>query len=216
MSTTLLVVRHGQTDWNTADRFRGRTDLELNEVGLRQAQLVARRIAAEYQPSAIYSSPLRRSLQTAGAIGSHCGLEPEADDGLLDLDYGEFAGLSRDEAAARYPDLYRTWTQAPHAVRFPKGESLEVVRARVAELAVRLAARYDARQVVLVSHVVVIRTLLCSLLGLPTGRIESFRIDPCSLTVVETRGARAELIMTNSSYHLAMPEPAAVQEQRER
>jgi len=211
---TLLVVRHGQTDWNTAGRFRGRTDLGLNEAGLRQAQLVARRMAAEYQPTAIYSSPLRSSLQTAEAIGDRVGLEPLVDNGLLDLDYGDFAGLNSAEAEASYPDLYRTWVLAPHVIRFPNGESVAQVRARVADLAGRLSGGHGGQQVVLVSHVIVIRTLLCSLIGMHSGLVDAFHIDLASLTVVETRGRRAELIMTNSTRHLSAPDLAAVQGQR--
>ncbi len=205
MGTTLLIVRHGQTAWNAAERFRGRTDLDLTETGLRQAELVARRIAAEYRPAAVFSSPLRRAVQTAEAIAGRAGSAPALDDGLLDLDYGEFAGLTRPEAADKYPQLYRAWVAAPHTVRFPGGESLEVVRARLGGLLDRLTARYGGREVVLVSHVIVIRTLLCSLLGLSTQRVEAFRIDPASLTVAALHDRQAELLMTNSTYHLLPP-----------
>jgi broad specificity phosphatase PhoE len=120
MSTTFLVVRHGQTDWNKDYPFRGRADLALNAVGEHQAELIAQRLAADYQPGAIYSSPLRRSIQTAEAIANRVGLQPEVEDGLVDLDFGEFSGLTRAEAETKFPEVYRRWLNAPHITRFPR------------------------------------------------------------------------------------------------
>lgn len=203
MGTTFVIVRHGQTAWNKEERFRGRADLPLDETGLRQADAAARRIAARYQPAAILASPLQRTMQTASPIADACGLTVQADDRLLDLDYGAFSGLRPSEAEALYPQLYRTWIEAPHLVRFPQGESLDDVRARLEELTDQTLQRYPDRQIILVSHLVVCRVLLCSLLGLPNSDFWRFQVDPASLSVVVVESERARLVTANDTCHLS-------------
>lgn len=204
MSTTFVIVRHGQTAWNKEERFRGRADLPLDETGLCQVDAAARRIAAQYQPAAILASPLQRTMQTASPIADACGLAAQADDRLLDLDYGTFSGLRPSEAEALYPQLYRTWIEAPHLVRFPQGESLDDVRARLEELTDQALRRYPDRQIILVSHLVVCRILLCSLLGLPSSYFWRFQVDPASLSVVAIEGERARLVTANDTCHLSV------------
>ncbi len=202
MATMFILVRHGQTAWNKEERFRGRTDLPLNETGMRQAEAVARRIAAEYQPAAVYTSPLQRAVQTAEAIARPFNLRVQPHEGLLDLDYGDFAGLSPAEAEAQFPELYRTWLSVPHRVRFPHGESLGDVRARSESLVHRLIELYPNQSVVLVSHLIVCRVLMCSLLGLHEGHIQRFQVDTASLTVFEMDRERTRLIAANDTCHL--------------
>ena len=202
MTTTLLIVRHGQTAWNKEERFRGRTDLPLDETGRQQAEVVARRIAAAYQPVAILASPLQRALQTATAIARPLGLQVAPEESLLDLDYGDFAGLSPAEAEAQYPDLYRSWLNVPHVMRFPHGESLDDVRQRITDLVGGLKMVHANEQVVLVTHLVVCRVLLCSLLGIHNGYFNHFRVDPASLTVFELDESQAVLVTTNDTCHL--------------
>ncbi len=202
MATTLIVVRHGQTAWNKDERFRGRTDLPLNETGLRQAEAAARRIADDYRPAALYCGPLRRTVQTAEAIGRATGLPLQTDDGLLDLDYGDFAGLSRPEAKAKFPALYHTWVTTPGQVRFPHGETLADVQARSTDLVLRVARRYPAAEVVLATHLVVCRVLLVSLLGLGLDQIDAFEVSPASLTIFALERGRAVLVKSNETCHL--------------
>jgi broad specificity phosphatase PhoE len=204
MSTIFIVVRHGQTAWNKEERFRGRTDLPLDETGQWQAGAAARRIAARYRPAAILASPLQRTMQTASPIAEACGLTAQADDRLLDLDYGDFSGLRPSEAETLYPQIYRTWVEAPHLVRFPQGESLDEVRARVEELTGQMLRHHPDQQIILVSHLVVCRVLLCSLLGLPNSYFWRFQVDPASLSVVAIDGERARLVTANDTCHLSV------------
>lgn len=203
MTTTLIIVRHGQTAWNKDERFRGRTDLPLNETGLAQAGAVGRRVAADYRPAAILSSPLQRAVQTAEAVARLLGLTVLPEPGLLDLDYGDFAGLSPAEAEAQFEAIHHTWLSAPHIVAFPHGESLDDVRNRTGELLDRISRTYAGQQVVLVSHVVVCRVLFCSLLGIHNGHFNRFRIDPASLNVFEENQGHFTLIKANDTCHLS-------------
>jgi len=189
VTTEFILVRHGQTALNAEGRFRGRKDVGLDELGLRQALAVGQRIAAGWTPAAIWSGPLRRSMQTAEAIGAATGLPAQADDGLQDLNYGEFAGLTPAEAEERFPKAYHDWITVPQLVRFPGGESLEDVRGRVAALLERGAREYPDRQVVMVSHTIVLRVLLCDVLGLHAGHVNHFELDTGSISVVRAGGA---------------------------
>ena len=95
--TRIILVRHGETEWNRVGRFRGRADVSLNGTGLFQAQATGRRIADEWRPVAIYSSPLSRAARTAEAVAWHFDLRIQIDTGLIDIDYGEWQGLTPDE-----------------------------------------------------------------------------------------------------------------------
>jgi broad specificity phosphatase PhoE len=202
MTTTLLIVRHGQTAWNKDLHFRGRADLALDETGLQQAEAVGRRIAAEYQPAVILSSPLQRARQTAEAIARNLKLTIQPERGLVDIDYGEFTGLSPAEAEAKFLEFYRAWLNVPHIVRFPQGESLDDVRSRLADLIRRVMEFYPHEQVVLVSHQVVCQVFLCALLGIHNGHFSHFRVDTASLTIFEIDQGRAILVRANDTCHL--------------
>lgn len=195
--TTFLIVRHGQTAWNKDERFRGRTDLPLNETGWAQAKAVATYIAATYRPTAVYASPLLRALETAQPIAEMAGLSVQPDDGLLDIHYGDFTGLSPAEAEERFPALYRAWSAAPHTVHFPNGEELADVKRRVMGLVGRLVTANPEEQIVLVTHLVVCRVLICSLLGLDLDQFQMFQVDTSSLSVFERYNGQTRLVMVN-------------------
>ena len=95
--TKIILVRHGHVEGISPERFRGRADLELTLEGRRQAEATARRIEASWTPDALYASPLSRARTTAEAIGRPLGLTPTPVPGLVDIDYGEWQGLTPDE-----------------------------------------------------------------------------------------------------------------------
>lgn len=202
MTTTLIIVRAGQTAWNKENRFRGRIDLPMDDIGWRQAEVVARRIGAEFQPAAVLSSPLQRTMQTAGLIARPLGLAVGTDEGLLDMDYGDFAGLDPAEAGRRFTDLYRAWLDLPQLVRLPHGESLEDARVRAADLIQRMVGRYPDRQVILVSHLVICQMLLCVALHLHNSFVGYFQLDTGSLSVLEVERKRTILVTVNDTCHL--------------
>jgi len=131
--TTIMLIRHGDTDWNVEEIFRGRADIELNEVGIKQAELLAKYLADE-RIVAIYSSPLKRALKTAEIIASSHHFDIIGAPELIDFDYGEWQGLSHDTVRQKYKALYDEWLRNPHLVKIPKGESLDDVRKRAISL----------------------------------------------------------------------------------
>lgn len=110
--TKIILVRHGHVEGISPERFRGRADLVLTAEGRRQALAAARRIQASWTPVAVYTSPLGRCRTTAEAIAEPFGLSPATLDGLIDIDYGKWQGLTPEEARAGWPDAADAWYHA--------------------------------------------------------------------------------------------------------
>jgi len=130
----IILVRHGHVDWLAPERFRGRAELPLSSLGRRQAQAVAGYIAASWKPEAVYTSPLGRCRETGAAIAAHLRLEPQPIEGLADIDYGEWQGLTRQQAKERWPDETELWFRAPHLAAIPGGETLAAVLSRTCKM----------------------------------------------------------------------------------
>jgi broad specificity phosphatase PhoE len=201
--TRLIIIRHGQTAWNEGEgeRLRGRADLELDEIGLRQARAAATRMAL-WRVTAVYSSPLRRAVTTAEILAESLRLKAQTLEGLIDIDYGSWQGLSLKEAEANDPDLYRLWLQRPHLATFPGGEDLEQVRERVNSSVEILVPRHLGQTVVLVSHKVVCKVLLCSLLGLDNSHFWQIQQGLCAISLVEIENDVPVMLLLNDTCHL--------------
>lgn len=199
--TSIILVRHGQTEWNRIERFRGRVDVPLNATGLAQAEAAGRRIAAE-QPAALYAGPLSRTLQTAEAIGLRCHLPVQVEPQLIDIDYGEWQGLTPDEVRERWPGALSTWYDAPHLAQIPNGETLDHLRSRALAAVDALAARHPDQTIVLVSHTVVNRIILLGVLGLGNDRFWRLRQEPCAINVFEVEHGVFTLVTMNDTCHL--------------
>jgi broad specificity phosphatase PhoE len=201
--TRIVLVRHGQTVWNREQRFRGQSDVELDEFGLRQAEATGQYVATRWPVVAVYASPLRRTMQTAEAVASAQRLAARPLEGLIDISFGEWQGCTVDEVERGYPDLLRAWWEAPHTVRFPGGESLDVVRDRVVATLDAVVARHTGEAVALVSHTVVNRVLLCAVLGWGNDRFWRLQQETCAVNVfdVEKDGAFT-VVLLNDTCHL--------------
>ena len=204
----IILVRHGETEWNRVERFRGRADVPLNATGLAQAEATGRRIAADaslpggWQPAAVYSSPLARAAKTAEAIAGHVGAPVQIHPGLADIDYGQWQGLTPGEAKERWPEMVDAWYNAPHTARIPGGETLDDLRARAMAAVNELAARHAGQSIVLVGHTVVNRVILLGVLGLRNNRFWRLRQDTCAVNVFEAEGGDFTLVVLNDTCHL--------------
>ena len=200
--TCFVLVRHGQTEWNRVERFRGRADIPLNATGLEQARLTAERIAARWTPTAIYASPLQRARQTAEAIGALTALAVQPHQGLLDIDFGQCQGLTSAEARGRWPDVVDAWYGHPALARFPGGERLADVRARGSAAIAELSLRHPGATVVLVGHTVANRAILLGILGLGDDALWRLGQDPCAINVFEAGERSYVLSCLNDTCHL--------------
>jgi alpha-ribazole phosphatase len=172
-ATRLVLVRHEQPDDSSLGRCYGRLDVPLSAEGRRRSEELGAALGS-MAPAAVYSSPLRRSLDTAAAVAAPCGLVPVADERLREIDFGELEGRTYDEVRAERPELYRAWMETPTQVRFPGGESFAGLRARVLAAAAEIRREHAETTVAAVAHGGVVRVVLADALGLADEAI--FRI----------------------------------------
>jgi len=198
--TEIILARHGETDWNVAEVFRGRIDIGLNETGLRQAELLAEYLSST-RVGAIYSSPLKRAAQTAEVISGYHQLGVNIAPGLTDFNYGEWQGLSHRGVKDKYKKLYAEWINHPEQVTMPGGESLDGVRGRALAVVDNVIARHQGT-VVLVSHRVVNKVLICALLGLDNAHFWDIRQDTCGITNFTYEKGRFILTRHNDTSYL--------------
>jgi len=196
----LILARHGETAWNVEKVYRGRADVNLDEVGIKQAELLGKYLS-NWRLDAIYSSPLRRALDTASIIARYQTIGVHIAHGLIDFDYGAWQSLPEQEVKRLYPALHHEWHNNPHKVRMPGGESLEDVRSRAMEVVDDVLCKYQGT-VALVSHRVVIKVLVCSLLGLDTSHFWNIKQDVCGITIFDYVDGRFVLARHNDTSHL--------------
>lgn len=187
--TRILLTRHGHVEGIHPARFRGRAELPLTDLGLAQADALARRIAARWKPVAVYTSPRQRCVVTGARIAAACGIPTSVHEGLGDIDYGAWQMRTHEEVEAETPAAYRLWREAPHLVRFPGGESLQDVVARTSDALRAMLAQHANDAVVLVGHDSVNRALLLQLLDQPLQAYWKLSQDPCTLNEIEVFAA---------------------------
>ena len=184
MSTTLFLIRHGETAWNRDKIFRGSFDIELNENGRNQARLAAQ--ALESRPiDAGYTSPLSRAAETARIVLESHQVTALSHEGLLDFDYGDWTGKPDIEVAQQWPAEHALWNSHPDQVRVPGGDTLEEVSARAFAALEQIAARHDNQTVALFSHRVVNKLLIMASMGLGLERFPFIIQGNCSINQLE-------------------------------
>ncbi len=201
MLVELILVRHGETDWNKSEIFRGRADVALNETGLKQAELLGKYLSAE-KIDVIYSSPLKRALKTAQAIARYQKLRVNHSDSLIDFDYGEWQGLTLEEVKERDDVLYQDWLDTPEQLRVPGGESLESVTRRAMPFIEDAVRRCREGKIALVSHRVVLKVIICALLCLDNSHFWNVKIDNGAITRFQIEGKRTILTSHNETSYL--------------
>jgi 2,3-bisphosphoglycerate-dependent phosphoglycerate mutase len=147
--TTILLARHGETDWNRENRFQGHADPPLNATGRAQAVQLAAALAAE-PLAAVYSSPLRRAFETGQILAAPHGLEPLPVDALREVHVGSWQGLTRAEIEQRFPEQFARWLNYEQG--WEDGESYEEMSRRVIAALLELAAAHEGKRILAVSH----------------------------------------------------------------
>ncbi|MPZ54076.1 MAG: hypothetical protein GEU79_15320 [Acidimicrobiia bacterium] len=190
--TALYLVRHGETTLNTQGRFRGHTDPALNRRGRRQAREAGRQLAP-VRPEAIYSSPLRRAVETAEAIAQQAGLDVITSPDLIDIDYGTWEGLTPAQAAVLNPEAYTAFRSDPLSATPPGGEAVKHVEIRTLRALEVHAKTHPRANIVAVSHEMPIRLALGAILGKTDDHIWGLDIPTASTTRIETVNDRFHL-----------------------
>ncbi len=197
----MILVRHGQTDWNREGIFRGRIDVSLNAAGVREAEVIGEKLRGT-DPDAVCSSPLSRARRTAEAIACHFGLPVQTHEGLQDINYGEWQGRTPEEARSGWPTDVDAWYNSPQSVRIPSGETLDEVRARAMAAVLEIAGSHEGETVVAVAHTVVNRAILLGILGLASDRFWRLAQEPCAINVFEVQAGGFMLVSMNDTCHV--------------
>ena len=201
MMTSLYLVRHGQTAWNKEEIFRGRTDVPLDKTGFKQAEL-----AGEYfkrmEIHGIYSSPLLRAWETAQKIAQFHNLKVEPLKGILDMSFGDWEGHSHQEIRKIDSETYRQWVESPQLVRLPGGESLDDVRSRAMGALEGVIQKHQEKAIILVSHRVVCKVLICAILGLDNSHFWQIAQDTTAINLIQYKNGKYILSLMNETCHL--------------
>jgi broad specificity phosphatase PhoE len=200
--TTIILTRHGHVDWISPERFRGRADLALTDLGVRQAEATSRRIAATWRIAAVYTSPMSRCVRTGQIIAQPFGLEAQPMATLNDIDYGEWQGLTPDEARARWPDEVDLWYHRPDLARAPGGETLQEVLSRAARALRDVVDRHPEDTVVAVGHDNINRVILLHALELALSRYWRLGQRPCAINEITAGRDGFHVRSLNETWHL--------------
>lgn len=194
----LILVRHGETDWNKESRYQGQTDLELNETGKRQVEMLRNRLA-DTPIDLVYVSDLKRAMVSAQIITRGRDIVMVSRQELREINFGEFEGKTFEEIEAIYPD----WVPTYFDFTSYQGEGLEQVAARIKTFLSELAGRNSSKQTVLVvGHGGSLRVMLCILLGIDVSKWWQISLDTVSVTTIEGDAGEAVLRKLNDTCHL--------------
>ena len=197
----LFLVRHGDTELNSAERYWGRSDVKLSAAGIEQAEKLCDRLAVE-KIDAVYSSDLERALVTAEIIASGHQVAVITCAELCEVNFGQLEGLTFSEINLLYPEVAKLWAERSSKLKYPGGESLAEFNNRVSKFLSRLDKHTVGETILVVAHAGVLRTLVCQLLGIDLRRRWQIRLDLASLSILETHQQGAILSLLNDVSHL--------------
>ncbi len=199
--TKILLVRHGQTEWNTTGRFQGQSDIELTKTGVEQAEKAAAYLADE-AICAVYASDLKRATETARRIGARHALFVSPLPALREIFFGDWEGLTYEEIKKDWPDEIDRMFSAPSTLAIPHGETFRDVAARAVPAVDALAKKHEGKTILLVSHGATIRTIIGHYLHMPLDFIWSLCQDNTAINRLSFDGGRVVVELLNSTEHL--------------
>ena len=201
MTTTVLLVRHGQTGSNINGFYMGWSNEDLSEVGYTQARGLSSRLAS-LPIASVYTSPLKRTYTTAAILAEPHDLELKVLDDLIEIRLGDWEGLHMDEIRQRWPELWQQSRIDPSEITMPNGESFDEVTERAVRAFEAIVVANQGKQVVIVTHDVIIRVVIAHILGVSNSIYRRLEINNASLSVTQITNGRARLITLNETSHL--------------
>lgn len=202
MTTRLYLIRHGATDLSSEDRFSGGTDVDLSTTGRWQAERLAERLADD-NLSAIYCSPMKRTVETASIIARSAGLQVILRDALREIHHGRWETMRRAEVERLFPEEYTAWQSDPFTFAPLGGESGLSVMARALPVVREIVVSHEDENVALVSHKATIRLIISSLLGFDArGYRDRLDQSPACLNILDFKDpVHARLMLFNDVSH---------------
>lgn len=168
--TEIIIIRHGETDWNKTGRFQGHSDVSLSAEGRAQAAALGKNLVVDHV-DAIYASDLTRAMETAAPLAQRFGLEVISDPLLRELNFGSWEGRNFNDVNAENPDAMKTFYNDPERVNIPDSEPFPEFQRRVAGRVREIVAQERGKRIVIVSHGASIRILFADILSMPIRSI---------------------------------------------
>jgi broad specificity phosphatase PhoE len=198
----LFLIRHGESLWKKELRIQGcGSDIALNEVGIEQAGRVASALRNE-RLAAIYSSPLKRTIDTARPLSQITNLEINIDHGLREIDAGELEGQSIMEMSKSYKESWMQWAKGSPLIPLPGGESLQELQDRSWKAIQFINDKHSNDTVVVISHLFAILTIICRVMGLELPNMWKLRQTEAGITIIDVTPVRPTLLLFNCTGHL--------------
>jgi broad specificity phosphatase PhoE len=199
----LVLVRHGETDWNKLGKFQGHCDIPLNSRGIVQARETARAVVA-WKHSAVHSSPLQRTIQVAEEISLLSGMPVVEVAGFKELGLGDLEGVTGEQMLVDWPEVSSGWRDDPAGVSMPNGESLRDLQDRAWNSLVELEQAHPQEDaLIIVSHNFAIRAMVGKVLGMPLYNFHRMSLSLSSISVLESDQRGRRLVGYNSTSHLS-------------
>lgn len=196
----LYIVRHGATELNGTDIFRGRRDIPLSDKGKKESAQIAEYFSGK-TIKRIIASPLTRAQETAAVISEATGAPIDTRDEFIDMHFSGWEGLTVDEVQKRFPVQLEAWTKWPQKFRIRGGENLTNVRRRVVQGLQRIEEE-DGGDIVVVTHRVICKLIVLHFLSMPNQLFWKIQCDSGSVTVIERRENDITLVVLNETCHL--------------
>ena len=197
----LILIRHGETDWNKLQKCQGASDIPLNSNGLEQARVLAKSLK-DQKISAIFSSDLVRATSTAFEIAKYHSTDIKIERDFREMDQGEFEGLDFGYIRENYAHILKKWREEPEQLRIPGGESLLEVQNRAWDAFTNIEKKFENKTVLVVSHNLTIITLLCKFSGKSLSSFREFIVGETSKTIVRCFSNKYEIEIVNDLTHL--------------
>ena len=204
----LILIRHGETDYNLQNRYCGFSDPSLNDRGVWQAERLVCRLRSE-KVDMIYSSDLKRTYETAKIVFKNKIIEKVTD--FREMNFGIFDGLTHSEITQRHPELYKRWLSNPTRIKTPGGEGLKDLSKRVKEILSLILAQHQDKTIGIISHGGSIRVILCAALKYSLKMFWQIEQDIGALNIIEySEKSEPRVVKMNDTSHLLIKEKIAL------
>ena len=197
----LILVRHGQTEWNAGGRYQGQSNVALSDTGRKQARFLAERFPVK-QLDAIYTSDLDRAKETAECVGERFGVAVRPEKAFRELSFGDWEGLTYQEISSRWPKEAEKLFTAPDELVIPHGETFRELQKRALDKIHLLYENHIDQTVAVFAHGAINKTILAGLMHIPLHYLWSLRQDNTAVNILRLDDGYVMVELINSTSHL--------------
>jgi probable phosphoglycerate mutase len=202
MKTTVLLIRHGETEWNTLGKFQGCTDIDLSQEGIKQAELLKNRLKGEFDY--IYASPLSRALETANIIAENTDKKVVVAPEIREINFGEWEGLTVREISEKYPEIFKAWRSNKEESYICGGDSsINNAASRATKCILDIVSKHRGKKIVIVAHGGIIKAGLIGLFEWDMTMYHKIALgNTCINTITFNDDLMPALVGLNDTNHL--------------